>query len=106
MTIIYTFVINSHDPETWNGAHAINNIRHEYTVYVNHSIHTTHQTADWGSFSAVHQVKQHSLSLLWHIPGLQPLKKKDGLDSIITALQGGTCAIIQTVYCVFIPMRL
>ena len=64
------FAITSTDPETWPGAHTINNIRHEYSFYVNHSIQTIHQTADLGSSVVVHQVKQLSLSLLWHIPGL------------------------------------
>ena len=51
------FAITSADPETWPGAHTINNIRHECSFYVNQSLQTTHQTEDLGSSLVVPQVK-------------------------------------------------
>ena len=75
-TTIDSFDITSTDPETWPGAHTINNFLHEYSFYVNPSIQTNPQTADWGSSLVVHQVKQLALPLLWHIPGLCPPHKK------------------------------
>ena len=69
-TPIDPFAITSPNPETLPGVHIINNIGHEYYFYVNHSIQTTNQAADGGSSLLVHHVKQLSLSLLWHIPGL------------------------------------
>ena len=69
-TTIGPFDITCTDPESWPGTHVINNTRHEYSLYANSSLQTTHQTADWGNFLVVPHVIHLALSLFWHIPGL------------------------------------
>ena len=96
-TTIDSFDITSTDPETWPGAHAINNFVHEYSFYANPSIQTnpkllTGEVPWW--FIRLSNWLCHCCGIS---QAFAPPIKNDGLDNIITTLQRGTCAVIQSV---------